>query len=91
METKVFAAVALNTEYETFIVYMTFLNFALLTNANVNLSYKSQMIGLIAKEALMEVFTKYVNFVDIFFLDLVFKLSKHTRINNHTIKLENSN
>ena len=55
--------------------------------ANIHLSYRSQIAGLIAKEALRKVFNKYINFADVFFPDLIFKLSKHTRINNHTIKL----
>ena len=38
----------------------------------------------------MIVFAKYANFIDVFFSDLAFKLSKNIGINNYTIKLVNS-
>ena len=41
-------------------------------------------------KALTKVFSKYVNFVKIFSLDLSFKLPKHIGINNHTIELVHS-
>ena len=46
-----------------------------------------QISDLIAEEAFIKVIAKYSNFEDVFFLDLAFKLPKHTRINNHAIKL----
>ena len=40
-------------------------------------------------KAFTNISAKYTNFADIFSTDLVFKLFKHTGINNHTIKLVN--
>lgn len=45
---------------------------------------------LIAEKALLKVLAKYINFADVFFPNLAFKLSKHTEINNHTIELVDS-
>ena len=39
------------------------------------------------EEVLTKVPNKYINFADIFSLNLVFKLSEHTKINNQTIEL----
>ena len=93
---KKFAAATLDLEHKTFVVYVTllyttFLSFTLL---NVHLSHRPQITGLIAKETLTKVtlttvFTKYLDFADVSSLDLASKLSKHTKINNHAIKLVN--
>lgn len=65
-------------------------NFTPLTDASVPLSRKPQIASLIAKEAFMTVLAKYTNFADLFSSGLVFKLPKHTRINNHTIELKHN-
>ena len=54
---------------------------------NVHPFHKPQVAGLIAEKALTKIPTKYLDFADIFSLDLVSKLSKHTKIKNHAIKL----
>lgn len=82
-----FAAIALNIKYETFIVYILSLNS---TPLNVYLSHKPKIASLIAKEALREVFVKFANFADVFFSDLMFKLFEYIGINNHAIKLVDS-
>lgn len=69
---------------------MTLLNFILLTNVNVYPSYKTQIAGFIAKKTSIKVPAKYVNFANIFFLNLTSKFLKYTRINNHAIELVNS-
>ena len=48
---------------------------------------RSQISGLIAKEAPTKVSAKYLDFADIFSPDLAFKLFEHTGINDHAIKL----
>ena len=83
MEKKEFAAAALNLGYETFVVYITSLS-------STPLDGKPQISGLIAKKASTKVPAKYSDFADVFFPDLVSKLPKHTRINDHAIELVNS-
>ena len=62
----------INPKHETFVVYGTsFTSFAY-----IYLSRRPQIVGLIAKKALIKVFTKYANFADIFSPNLAFKLSK---------------
>ena len=84
VEKKEFVIVALEPKHITFINHIASLNF---TSFNIYLSRKPQIIRLIAKKASIKVFIEYANFVKIFFLDLTFELSKHTRINNYVIKL----
>ena len=90
---KEFAAAALDPEYETYVVHIgslssdASLSFSLL---DVHPSCRPQISGLIIKETLAKVPIKYLNFTDIFSLALVSKLPKHTKINDHVIKLINS-
>ena len=93
MDKKEFAAKALDQEHETYIVHIGSVNSDLLpsySSLNVHPSRKPQISGLIAKEALTKISAKYSNFANVFSLDLASKLRKHTKINNHTIKLVNS-
>ena len=53
-------------------------------------SRKPQISNLIAEETLTNIPAKYSDFAKVFFLDLASKLPKHIGINNHTIKLVNS-
>ena len=59
-------------------------------NTDIQPFCRSQIAGLIAKKAFTKVFNKYVNFADVFSLNLAFKLPEHTEINDHTIKLIDS-
>ena len=61
-----------------------------LRNTDVHSSYKSQISGLIVKETSIKVPNKYVDFADIFFLDLASESSKYIKINYHTIELIDS-
>ena len=79
---KEFAAAALNPEYKTFIVHITSLS-------STPLDARPQISGLIAEKAPTKVPAKYLDFVNVFSLDLAFKLPKHTGINDHAIKLVN--
>ena len=92
MGKKEFAATALDPEYETYVVHITFLSSIPLaslgsTPLNVNPSLRPQISGLITKKAPTKVSAKYLDFADIFSLDLASELPKHRRINDHAIKL----
>ena len=60
-----------------------------LLHADIYPSHRSLIASLIIEKTPTKVPNKYVDFADIFFLDLVSKLPKHTRINNYAIKLVN--
>ena len=94
---KEFAAAALDPEYETYIVHVGLIssNASLSSSIsqlelNVHPFRRSQISGLIAKEASIKILAKYSDYADVFFPDLTFKLSRHTGINNHAIKLVES-
>ena len=85
---KELAAAALNPEYETYIVHVTSLSFALLVaSLDVYPSQRSQISGLIVEEALTKVSAEYSDFADVFSPDLASELPEHTGINNHAIEL----
>ena len=84
---KEFVAAILNPEHETFVVYVASLSFTPLVAFNVYPSWRPQISGLIAKKISTKIPAKYSDFANVFSLDLVFKLSKHTKINDYTIKL----
>ena len=86
---KEFATPALDLEHKTFVIEVTFFSFTPF-DANVHLFRRPQISGLIVKKAPIKIFDKYVDFTNVFSLDLAFKLSKHPSINNHTIKLGDS-
>ena len=76
---KEFAVTMLNLEHETYIVHVAFLSTVSLSSTPLNTVHsfcRLQIVGLIAKEALTKVFNQYVNFADVFFLDLASKLSE---------------
>lgn len=84
VEKKDFAVAALDLEYKTFIVHIVSLSSTLL---DVYPSCRAQISGLIAKKAPTKVSDKYVNFADVFSLDLMSKLLEHTEINDYAIEL----
>ena len=89
---KEFVAVALDPEFETYVLHIRSVCSVALSsssplNVDVHPSRRPQIYGLIGKKALAKVSAKYSNFADVFSLDLVSKLLEHTRINNHAIKL----
>ena len=81
---KEFAAAALNSEDETYVVHVASLSS---TPLNVHPSQRPQISGLIAEKALTKVLDKYADFANVFSLDLASKLSEHTGINKHAIEL----
>ena len=87
---KEFAAAALDPESETFVVHVASLSSDTSSSSSpldVHLSRKPQISGLIAEEATTKVPAKYLDFADVFSLDLASKLPEHTRINDHAIEL----
>ena len=97
MEKKEFATAALDPEYKTFVVYIAFFSFTPLVaslgsnplNADIHFFRRPQISGLITKETPTKVLSKYLEFADVFSLDLASKLSEYTGINNYTIELVN--
>ena len=98
MRKKEFIVAALNPEHETFVVYIASLSSTLLVvsfsstlfNTDIQLFCRPQISSLIVKKTSIKVSNKYVDFADIFSPNLVSKLSEHTGIINHAIKLANS-
>ena len=85
IEKKKFAVIALHLEHETFIVHIVVLRIYL--GDEVYSSKRAQISHLKADEAPTKVPSKYADFTDVFSPKLAAKLSEHTRINNHAIKL----
>ena len=91
MGKKEFAVAILDPEYETYVVYIASLSSApLVASLDVHSSRRSQISSLIVKEAPRKVFAEYSDFADVFSLDLASKLPEHTEINDHIIKLVDS-
>ena len=87
MAKKKFLSTALNPKYKTYVVYVVSLNSTSLVSFDIHPSRRPQIFGLITKEALTKVPAEYLDFADVFSLDLASELLKYTRINNHAIKL----
>ena len=78
MDKKEFVTAALDPKYEIFIVYIvSFCFFASLSSSllDVHLFYRAQIVDLIAKKALTNIFNKYVDFADVFSSNLASKFS----------------
>ena len=92
MGKKEFAAVVLNSEHKIYVVHIGSFSFLTLPSFfllefDVYTFRRPQIFSLIVKKALTKVSAKYLDFVDVFSLDLVSELHEHIEINNHTIKL----
>lgn len=81
---KEFVALILKREDKTFIVYMVSI-----PNFDLDIYYyrKVQFIFLLANKVAINILFKYINFMNVFFLEYVTNLIKYTLINNHTIDL----
>ena len=95
MGKKEFAAVALDPESETFVVHIASLSSdASLSSSplelNIYPSRRPQVSGLIAKEASTKVPAEYLDFADVFSSNLASELPEYTGINDHAIKLVDS-
>ena len=89
---KEFALAALDSESETFVVYVASLSSVASPSSSpleldIHPSSRPQIAGLIAEEAPTKVPAKYSNFADVFSPNLVSELPKHTGINDHAIEL----
>ena len=85
---KEFAVAAFDPEHEIYVVHIASLSFIpLVALFNVHPFQRPQISSLITKKAPTKVFAEYLDFADVFFPDLAFKLPKHSKINNHTIEL----
>ena len=56
---------------------------------NVHSSQRSQISDLFVEKASTKISAEYSNFADVFSLDLVSKVLKHSKIHEHAIKLTN--
>lgn len=82
VERKEFAAAALDSKDEIFVVQVT--TFASLSS-NVHLFRQAQIVSLKTNKVFTAIPNKYVDFADVFLLDLAAKLLEHTKINKHAI------
>ncbi len=82
---KEFAAVALDPEYEAFIVHVAALSVDL--SNEVYPSRRAQIAHLKANEAPTKVPSEYADFADVFSSKLAVELPEHTGINDHIIEL----
>ena len=92
VEKKEFVAIVLDPKYKTFVVYIVSLGSAtspisIPLNIDIHFFHKIQIAGLIVKEISRKISDKYMNFVDVFSLDLTFELLEHNEIYDHAIKL----
>ena len=89
---KKFATTALDPKSEIFVVHIALLSSDTLPSSSllkldVHLFCRPQISGLIDKEAPTKVSTKYLDFADVFSLDLASELPEHNKINDYAIKL----
>lgn len=82
---KKFAAATLDPKQKTFILHVT--TFSIDSGDEVHLSKRAKIAHLKADKAPAKVFSKYINFVDVFLPKLAAKLPEHTGINDHIIVL----
>ena len=88
MGKKKFVAVALNSEYETYVVYVASLRSTSLAFLDIHPFQKPQISSLIAKKAPTKVPAEYLDFADVFSPDLATELPEHIKINTYIIDLE---
>ena len=82
---KEFAAVALDSEHEAFIVHIIVLSVD--PGDEIHPSKRAQIIHLKANEVPTKVSSKYADFADVFFSKLAIELLEHMGINDHAIEL----
>lgn len=90
MGKKQFIATVFDPESKIFVVQIAYLNSVMLNNTDINLFYSFQIANFITKKVLTKIFAKYVKFVNMVSLDLAFKLSKYTKINDYAMELIDS-
>lgn len=75
----------MEAEKKAFIVYIATLK---IQKVDIYLIRKAQIAFLFAKETQVKILYKYVNYIDVFLLEVTIKLLEQTGINNHPINLE---
>ena len=83
---KKFASTALDQGYETFIVYVAFLE-SPSQESDVHPFCRAQIAALVVNESLTSIPIKYSDFADVFSPELASKLLKHIGINDYAIEL----
>ena len=81
-----FAKVALDKEFETFVMHIAALE-APLSEMTIHSLWKTQILALIQDEAPTKIPPEYANYADIFSFDLAMELPKNTGINKYAIEL----
>ena len=81
---KEFAVAAINPEHETYVIHVASLSS---TPLKIYHLWRPLISSVTAEETLTNVPNKYDKFADVFFLNLVAKLPKHTGIIKHAIEL----
>lgn len=83
---KEFGIVIFDLDNKNFVVYIT-----ILINSDLDLEihpyHRAHIAFLKVDKALISIFFKYANFLNVFSKDLIAKFSKNRKINNHTINL----
>lgn len=84
MEKEIFIATTFDLEDKVFVVYIAFIS----QDSNIYIFYRVQIAFLKVDKAFNFVLSKYANFANVFFKNLVIKLPKHTtKINHYAIGL----
>ena len=91
MGRKEVAAAVLDPKHEIYVVHVRSVSSNALPSSfplklNIHPSRRPHIFSLIAEKARTKIPAEYLDFVDIFSLDLAFKLPEHSGINNHAIK-----
>lgn len=76
-------AAILNENANTFVIYVTALSFSIM---QIYSFYQVQIGLLLADKAPIKVLPKYLDYADIFLLQLAIKLLENTGMNKYTIK-----
>ena len=82
---KKFIIATHNLKNKAFIVYISFIS----NNSDVYLFDIAQIVFLKVNETFSFILSKYIDFIDVIFKDLVAELLEYSKINNNTIDLIN--
>lgn len=81
---KEFIAVILNLKDKIFIVYV---NSSVNIHLNIHLFHRVLLIFFLNNKISIVILSKHADFINVFSLESINKLSKHNRINNYLINL----
>lgn len=87
IDKKKFTKVALNKNFETFIMYVAALEASEMT---IRLFWTAKVAFLQANKVFNKFFLEYLDYASVFLTNLAIKLLKHNNINDHAIKLVES-